>query len=420
MTAPTIITDSPGAADVAAPPAAGSDVLLPITVRLSDGREVTAERTALSHREIHLSILHGASRGYVEVAAGRRDKDGKLDIYTRRWRDHFLQAGQTGEPGWREPALALAEHHLAMGEELFLGVAPRTLPSGSKPAVQWSQWLWVDVDGAENLGRLQALLERKPAHLLVETAGSGGLHAYWRLIEPLPARQIRCPEGRIITNPLEVREAADGRSRLVGYRELASKEVITVARKVDSIERANQRLIHALGHTVRDGKQVRVGDGQCFEQARVLRWAGSPNGKTGQLARIVRLDLWLPPYRAATLVGDLEDPQDSRPVVHRDLRRHNYDAYRLIPADVYFRLLARVELPEHGNVNCPSPTHEDIRASCSVDAYVFCCHGCGAQGTIYDLASLVKGGPTGNALAADKRAFAEAGKAVKEACGALL
>ncbi len=398
------------------------ETMLPLTVRLSDGREIDTERSPKRHRAIHLGFLHAASRGHVEVAAGHRDKGGELHIYTRRRRDHFMPAGACGDPHWRDRALALADRHLKAQEELFLGVAPRSQPRGSKQAVQWSQWLWLDIDGPEHLGRLQGLLERKPAHLLVESAGSGGMHAYWRLSEPLPAREIRLPDGRAIVNPVEVRQPTikAGRTRLVGYREQGSKDVVTCARKIDWIERANLRLIHALGYTTRNGQRVHVADRQCREQARLLRWAGSRNGKTGRWARIMRLDLWLPSYSPKALVGDLSDPPRSRPVQLRDLTRHKYDAHRLIPAAMYFQRLAGIALSEHGNINCPSRTHEDIKASCSVDAYVFCCHGCGAHGTIYDLASLMKGGPTGDALASDRAAFREAMQTVRDACSDLL
>jgi len=397
--------------------ATGADETLPLTVRLSDGREITTGRTAEQQRKVHLAFLHSGSRGYVEVAAGRRDEDGGLDIYTRRRRDYFFQTGYAG-PGWEAPPLALAEKHMDDGEELFLGVAPRALPSGSKSAVKFSQWLWLDIDGPEHLGRLEALLERKPAHMLVESGGSGGMHAYWRLAEPLAARKIQCPNGRIIVNPLEVREPTENPdvTRLVGYRELASKEVVSVVRKVDPIERANLRLIHALGYTTVGGRQLPVGDRKCAEQSRVLRWAGSRNGKTGNYTRITRLDLWLPAYRPDVLLGDLEDPPRGRAVQRRDLRRQHYDAYRLIPAAVYFRRIAGVDVPDRGNISCPSPVHPDEKASCSVEGYVFFCHGCEAQGTLYDLWSLVNGGPTGDELAQDEQAFRRALRGAKEAC----
>lgn len=415
MTAPVITAERPHAQpDMDT----GGNTMLPLTVRLKDGRELDTERTAEQHRQIHLAFLHAASNGYVEVAAGHRNEAGELHIYTRRRRDHFLPAGGGGDPEWHEKPLTLAETYVRAGRELFLGVAPRMQRRGSKQAVQFSQWLWLDIDGPEHLGRLQALLERKPAHLLVESAGSGGMHAYWRVTEPIAARKIRTPDGRLVVNPLEVRQPTPvkGRTRLVGYRELGAKEVITVARKVDPIQRANLRLIHALGYH----RGTHVADKQCHEQARLLRWAGSRNGKTGEWARIMRLDLWLPSYSPDVLVGDLADPPRTRPVQRRDLTRQKYDAYKLIPAPWYFARLANVQLPERGNINCPSPLHEDVVASMSVDAYVFCCHGCGAHGTIYDLASLMNHGPTGDALADDKRAFGRAKQTVTDACSDLL
>jgi len=390
------------------------EVKLPVTVRLKDGREATVDRPPEWHRQVHLWYLHAMSRGFIEVAAGRRDEDGTLDIYTRRSRDHFVPAGGPGEQDWRIAALELAERHLLAGEELFLGVAPRAQVRGGKPAVQWSRWLWIDVDGSEHLGRLDALLQRKPAHLLIESAGSGGMHAYWRLARRLPASKIRCEDGRIIVNPLEVREK-DTR-RLVGYRELGSKDVVTGATRVEPIERANERLLHALGYTGAAGAEVAVGDTVCREQSRVFRWAGSPNGKTGRWARIVRLDLLLPPYQPGFLLDDLPDPERSQAVRQLDLRHIKYDAYRLIPASVYFPRIAGITLPEKGNISCPSPSHEDRKASCSVDTYVFDCHGCEAQGTYIDLWALIHGLPAGDALAAaDRDTFLRAKKGAQDA-----
>jgi hypothetical protein len=393
------------------------EVTLPVTVRLKDGREATGARPPEWHREVHLAYLHAMSRGFIEIAAGNRDEHGKLDVYTRSRREYFVPAGGPREHDWRTAALAIADRHLEAGEELFLGVAPRAQLRGYKPAVQWSRWLWLDIDGPEHLGRLEALLNRKPAHLLVESAGSGGMHAYWRLARRLPATKIVCEDGRTIENPLEVRERVGekGGTRLVGYRELASKEVITLARRVEPIERGNLRLLHALGQTSVKDKVVPVGDPQCREQSRVLRWAGSPNGKTGKWARIVRIDLWLPPYQPEGLLHDLPDPEGAQPVRRKDLRRLKYDAYRLIPADVYFQRLAGITLPERGNINCPSPSHEDRTASCSVDAYVFDCHGCEAQGTYIDLWALLHRLPVGDALAADRDAFRRARKGAQDA-----
>ena len=60
-------------------------------------------------------------------------------------------------------------------------------------------------------------------------------------------------------------------------------------------------------------------------------------------------------------------------------------------------------MPRDGLVSCPAPEHEDRNPSCSVGASPetgWCCHsgGCGARGAIYDLASVLLGGPWGHEL----------------------
>ena len=119
---------------------------------------------------------------------------------------------------------------------------------------------------------LWAFLAGRPCHLLVESGGSGGVHAYWKLADPLPAT-------RVIEATGEVNEP---------------------------IERAHLRIIHHLG-TGDDGKPT-VADPACAERSRVMRLAGTVNGKTGAHARIVEADLALPAYPVAHLIGDLPDP----------------------------------------------------------------------------------------------------------------
>lgn len=103
---------------------------LPITVRRPDGSEETTEHSAVWHRASHLGLLHATTNGYVEIAAGRRDADGDLHIYTRHFPPHFLPGGGTAGPMWREPLLRLAEQHHRRGDEVFLGVAPRAVAEG--------------------------------------------------------------------------------------------------------------------------------------------------------------------------------------------------------------------------------------------------------------------------------------------------
>lgn len=49
------------------------------------------------------------------------------------------------------------------------------------------------------------------------------------------------------------------------------------------------------------------------------------------------------------------------------------------------------EVPAFGLVSCPSPDHEDSTPSCSVRDERWRCFGCGANGTVIDLASIVFG-----------------------------
>ena len=167
---------------------------------------------------------------------------------------------------------------------------------------------------------------------------------------------------------------------------------------VEPIERAHLRLIHHLG-TGADGKP-NVADPACAERSRVLRLAGSVNGKTGEYARILEADLALPAYPIRQLVGDLPDPVDYSPP-RPSTPTTNSDPYKRIGPREYFERLAGIVVPRDGLVHCPA--HEDRIPSCSVGTDAsqgWRCHagGCGARGAIYDLASVLLGGPWGPQL----------------------
>lgn len=413
------------------PTVAATEVLLPITIRHADGREQARALPAARHREIHLGVLHSLTSGYVEIAAGRRDERGKLKIYTRELEDHFLPGGAAGILQWRAPLLAVADRHHRKGdEEVFVGVAPRAIPRGDKEAVHWTRSLWMDIDTPGQGEQIDALLAAFPAHLEIASAGGDGedredghRHLVWLLSSPQVARTVTdLDTGEVFANAKQVTQGTGkrGRPRIVGYRDLRTRRLVTNAQAVDWIERWNHRLIHRLGSVEAGGKSTYIADAECRERSRVLRLAGTVNLKTGRYARIARLDLALAPYDVDTLVGGLGDPPRSRPVRRRDLRDHAYDPYRLIPTTLYFPVLANAEPPAKGNMHCPSPTHTDEKPSCSVDEYVWHCFGCGAQGTIYDLASLMRGGPTGDALASDEALFHTIAEEVRERCRHLI
>jgi hypothetical protein len=396
-----------------------TDIELPITHRLPEGLVEDAlppER----HQELHLRMLHARTRGLVEIAAGRRDGAGELYIYTRERHDHFLPGGGAGDPMWLERLLSVVADHHERGDDVFVGPVSHVVASANREDIHWSEWAWLDIDGSEHLGRVEALLHRKPAKARIYSAGSGGEHLYWPLRRPLPARTVTV-DGRTIVNPVEVTEPTEesGRARLVGYRDTSTSELVSGIPAVHWIEKANLRLIHSLGSATRDGKEVYVADVKCRNRSRLMRLAGTVHGETGEYARISYLDHRLPPYDPRFLLGDLPDPATKRRPRRPGLRRFAPDPYLQIPADEYFQRLARIELPARGNISCPSPTHPDVKPSCSVTDYVWYCHGCGASGTIYDLASLLDGGPTGDVLAASGREFKRAKQLVREAFGEL-
>ncbi|MFZ0380821.1 MAG: hypothetical protein WAL38_23555 [Solirubrobacteraceae bacterium] len=159
-------------------------------VRLPDGRVFAGELAPERHRSLQMGLLHQETEGLVELAAGVR-RDGRLRIPTRRRADHFLPGGRSGGDEWRQALLALAAQHADRGEEVFLAQAARSAPRGDKHAVCASRWLWVDVDQPGQLHALWAFLAERPCHLLVESGGSGGVHAYWKLTQPRPPRAWR-------------------------------------------------------------------------------------------------------------------------------------------------------------------------------------------------------------------------------------
>jgi hypothetical protein len=331
-------------------------------VRLADGRTFAGTLAAERHRALQLGVLHEQSSGLVELAAGAR-RDGRLQITSRRRPDHFLPGGHTGEAGWIESLLALAGRHADAGEEVFLAPAIRAAARGDKHAVSETRFLWVDVDEPDGLPALWAFLAERPCHLLVESS-AGHAHAYWKLDRPLSATALIEATGELL----------------------------------EPIERAHLRLIHHLG-TDADGKP-NVADPACAERSRVLRLAGSVNGKTGTYARILEADLALPAYPIRQLVGDLPDPTEYAPL-RPSTPSTTADPYKRIGPREYFERLAGIVVPRDGLVRCPA--HEDRVPSCSVGTDAsqgWRCHagGCGARGAIYDLASVLLGGPWGPQL----------------------
>jgi hypothetical protein len=160
------------------------------------------------------------------------------------------------------------------------------------------------------------------------------------------------------------------------------------------IESLNRRLCHLIG-----------GDPACTDRGRIMRLPGSFNAKRGRWCRVLRAD------RSRALVDPdqvrrkLADPEPPRPVV--EVRSNGYqadgcDPLAQIEPPTYFNALCGVAVPGQGGmVKCPLPDHEDSYASCQVFAEAsrgWWCYGCSRGGRVYDLASLLAGGPGGREL----------------------
>ena len=287
--------------------------------------------------------LHAGADGLVEVAAGRRRPDGSLQMRSRSAMDHFPAAGDL------EALARLVRHHRTLGDEVFCTPLTRRHPRpGRAGAILPAAVCWVDIDDPAAVAPLRAFRQRP--HLVVRS-GSGGVHAYWRLGRPLqPA----------------------------------------------AVEEANRRLAGALG-----------GDLASTDSPRIMRVPGTTNHKAGRPCHLAYVDLARPGFTPERLVAGLDDPAPAPPppderTLARWAEQNARDPAKQIPPPVYFRLLAGETVAERGgDVRCPLPDHQDENPSCRVYPIAeqgWRCHGCGRGGSIYDLASLLEGGPWGSAL----------------------
>jgi hypothetical protein len=145
-----------------------------LRTREPDGRVAVRDLNvpAPHHRRIHIAFLHITSDGIVEIASGHRPPGGKLKLVSRRDpRSYAPGGGGTDNQHWLDDLLAVTARHVAAGKEVCVAPAVRHTAAGNKQAVSHTNWLWIDVDGADGLPAARELLRAKPAHLIVESAG---------------------------------------------------------------------------------------------------------------------------------------------------------------------------------------------------------------------------------------------------------
>jgi hypothetical protein len=349
-------------------------VLLPCRVTLADGTAAAGAFPPAAHTRAVLKAIvrhqeHVAS--WVEVPRGARI-DG--DLRVARWpRDNFH------DPADHAAILAHVDRHASRGQELFCGIVPKTEPQPRKEAAQAGRVVWVDIDrkspappptleqierlldpdigevGTDALVAAARLLALPSRPHLVALSGSGGAHGYWRIEQTLAA---------------------------------------------DWIERANVRLIHHLG----DGA-----DYASFDRNRFMRVPGTRNFKSGRFCQIVHADLTSRAYDVRELVGGLPEPPADDPRAPKRIRRRQMPPSRRrimiddpvdrwTPREYFAALCGVTEYNHAGKAPCPLADHADPRPSCWVGETVeagWFCYGCNRGGRIFDLASLLIGGPWG-------------------------
>jgi hypothetical protein len=311
----------------------------PLIVLADGSRHI---RRLAFHEQVGLWVrcLHDGRPGLVELVAGRRLADGTLRMRPRHGRQRYPRAGDTAA------LVALVRHHRSLGEEVFCTPLTRRFARpGRGGGILPGAVAWIDVDEPANVEWVRQFAHRP--HMVVRS-GSGGVHAYWRL---------------------------------------------AAAIELDELEAVNRKLAHRLG-----------ADDGVWDRARIMRLPGTVNAKAGRACQLAYIDLAAAPVDARVLSDGLVDPDPPPPppdpeTVRRWAARNARDDARRIPPPAYFRLLAGIEVPEHGgDVRCPLPDHDEEHPSCRVYSSPdrgWVCFGCQRGGSIYDLASLLHRGPGG-------------------------
>src|SRR4051812_28637965 len=344
---------------------------LPCRLVLPNGQLSCRDRPPEDHVRAYLYAVVAPQADiarYMEFPHGRR-VNGELEV--ARWpNDNFH------DPADRRAIYEHVMSRLERGDEMFCGPVPRTEPKPRKDAVQAGRVLWVDIDRKSDAPPpTQADIERllaggpdelhdgllaaaallgfpMPPHVVV-FSGSGGAHGYWRVENTLRAEWI---------------------------------------------ERANARLIHALG-----------ADWASFDRNRFLRMPGGVNGKNGRHCHLIHADLTSRAYDVRDLVGRLPDAPDDDPRAPKRIRRGQTQPSprrtaisdpidRWTPREYFAALCNITEYDRDQKVRCPLPDHTDPRPSVWIGDTPesgWFCFGCNRGGRVFDLASLLIGGPLG-------------------------
>jgi hypothetical protein len=317
---------------------AASGLAAPVQLIDPDGSARNERLSPDAQVACYAQVVHTGQRGLVELVRASRGRDGGLRMRSRRDPARYPAAGDA------YALCRLAAAGRGRGDELFATPLPRERPEPGKRAVAAGSVAWVDLDRASAEGLRE--VERLRPHLWV--ASGAGQHLYWRLADEL---------------------------------------------EPDGVEELNRRLCHRLG-----------GDPGCCEYGRIMRLPGSFNQKRGAWCRIVRVDRERPRVDPEVLRAVLPDPDPPRPPDRRPGHpvEDVGDELAAFAPPAYFGALCGLRVAEQGGaVHCPLPGHDDTYASCQVYPTAeqgWWCFGCQRGGRVYDLASLLAGGPCGREL----------------------
>jgi hypothetical protein len=271
---------------------------------------------------------------YLAMLAAREPAGGLLELRYRnprtptRMRQHFHHIANTGRIA--RHILALADH-----SDVYIGVAPRRIPSGGRHAIHRSWVLWADID-QPGVKPPATALPVAPG-VVVNSGTPGHHHLYWPLTEPLAPAEL---------------------------------------------ERANQTLAAAL-----DGDT-----GAVLGAATILRPPHTRNHKHTPASPVTLERFDLRAHTAREILAGL--PAVERPAVPPTARPRasaSDPLLRIPPAD-YVHALTGQTVGRDRKISCPF--HDDRTPSLHVyddPKQGWRCYGCDRGGSAYDLAGSLWG-----------------------------
>ena len=128
-------------------------------------------KTKLAQARKYLSLLFGVYKeGFVEIRSGKESPK------KQTWFD-------LSKAGWMDKLVAYAFHEEFHGNNVFVGVLPRSTPSGYQNSVKQAAVFWADIDFKNTSLEEAKKLGIEAFDVIVKSGG--GLHLYQLIEEPV-------------------------------------------------------------------------------------------------------------------------------------------------------------------------------------------------------------------------------------------